>query len=168
MLPISSLALIPIALKTLAMVEKVKFLPFSIREIWARCTPIRLPNSSWVRFFDWRACLMASPIKKEFRSASNWSLLGVPFSLCAYLIFLLLYKISLFPYALFFELKYAFLISSAFAISLGGVFGVFFINPCVAITRVFVPLSLSQKPAACILLCYRMFWTPIYPYRLTF
>jgi len=33
MLPISSLALIPIALKTLAMVEKVKFLPFSIREI---------------------------------------------------------------------------------------------------------------------------------------
>jgi hypothetical protein len=33
MLPISSLALIPIALKTLAMVEKVKFLPFSIRRI---------------------------------------------------------------------------------------------------------------------------------------
>ena len=108
MLPISSLALIPIALKTLAMVEKVKFLPFSIREIWARCTPIRLPNSSWVRFFDWRACLMASPIKEEFRSASNWSLLGVPFSLCAYLIFLLLYKISLFPYALFFWIKICF------------------------------------------------------------
>ena len=48
----------------------------------------------------------------------------------------------------FFELKYAFLISSAFAISLGGVFWVFFINPCVAITRVFVPLSLSQKASS--------------------
>lgn len=42
--PMSSLASMPIALNTRAIVARVRFLPLSIFDIWARCTPIILPN----------------------------------------------------------------------------------------------------------------------------
>ena len=53
-------------------------------------------------------------------------------------------------------LKYLVLISSAFAISLGGVFCVFLIKPWVAMTNVSVPFTLSQKANS--LYCMPPYW----------
>ena len=62
-IPKSSVAVaIPNAWKTRLSVGSVIVLfPFSKREICARCTPIRSPSYSWVRFCALRALRIASP-----------------------------------------------------------------------------------------------------------
>ena len=76
--PSSRVALMFMAWKMREMVFMVRFLPFSIFEIWALWTPIRVPSSSWVMFWARRAFLMASPIRKDWMLESNSFLFMVP------------------------------------------------------------------------------------------
>lgn len=108
--------------------------PLSKRHICDLCTPMRLPSSSWVRFWDKRTLRIASPKQYEFTSSFNCfsiaSRFGVPFFpqtssttadngvkfICAI------------PHLCFCS-KYCLLISSAFATSFAGVFCVFLTMP---------------------------------------